>query len=75
MNITGTFDGLFTGLHGILQPIRDMLTKSFPELAIIIYMGLAGVAGYYLYKRYPLIQGYMVAVLYAILVFLVLRFV
>ena len=77
-NAESVFNSIFGVLHTIFGGIRDLVTKMSADYASLILLAIAIVGGYYLNYKYPQWIGKMgkfVFVLYALIFFLLLKFV
>lgn len=75
VDITNTFNSVFNAIGGVTKAIRGIIDSTLPNYAILVYIGLAVVGGYYLAKKYPRLDGWWTITMYTLVIFLVLRFV
>lgn len=71
----GMFDSVFGMMHTATSAVRGMIASAVPAYADLILLGLSVLGGYYLAKKYPALVQKWPMFVYAIIIFLLLRFV
>jgi len=75
MALESGFTSAFSLIGSITGVIRNLINSIAADYFSIVLLGLSLLAGWYLAKRYPKIEGYWTIALYGIIIFLLLRFV
>lgn len=75
INVNGIDTAIFNGINIVTQPLRKWLGDSFPDLALIILLGLSIAAGWWLNQKYPNLLQKWGTIWFVIMLYLLLRFV